>query len=240
MTYIDGFLLAVPTARQQDYRDHATTGATLMQRAGARRIVEAWGDDVPHGTRTDFYRAVQATADETVVFSWIAYPDKAARNAAAVQVMAAPEMDALIGAMPFDGRRMIYGGFAVIVDTGPAAGDTPAAYIDGFVVPARDRDVYTDAAHKAAAVFLDHGAIRVVESWGEDVPSGTVTGFPQAVALEEGETVAFSWVEWPSKAIRDAGMAAVMADPRMQTPPVDIGFDGQRLIHGGFAVLLER
>ena len=237
MTYIDGFLLAVPTVRHADYVTHATTGAALMQRSGAARIVEGWSDDVPHGTLTDFHRAVQATDDEAVVFSWIEYADKAARNAAAVQVMAAPEMDALIAATPFDGKRMIYGGFEVIVDIGPTT--AAPGYIDGFVAAARDRAHYTDAARKASLVFRDHGATRVVETWAEDVPTGVVTSFPQAVLLEEGETVVFSWVEWPSKAVRDTGMAAVMADPRMQTPPAELGFDGKRLIYGGFATLLH-
>jgi len=240
MTYIDGFLLAVPTARRADYHDHATTGAALMRRAGATRQVEGWGDDVPHGTLTDFHRAVAATDDETVVFSWIEYADKAARNAAAQRVMAAPEMEDLAASMPGDGKRMIYGGFEVIVDTNPDR--DPAAsigYVDGFVVPARDRARYTEAAHRAATVFCDHGAVRVVEGWGDDVPLGTLTSFPQAVMLEDGENVAFSWVEWRSKAERDAGMAAVMADPRMQTPPGEMGFDGKRLIYGGFESLLN-
>lgn len=240
MTYIDGFLLAVPTGRRDDYHDHAVKGAALMRQAGATRQVEGWGDDVPLGTLTDYHRAVAATDDETVVFSWIEYADKAARNAAAQHVMAAPEMADLAASMPGDGRRMIYGGFEVIVDTDPNRdAATPTSYLDGFVVPARDRPRYTEAAQRAATVFCDHGAIRVVEAWGDDVPLGTLTSFPRAVMLEEGESVAFSWVEWPSKEERDRGMAAVMADPRMQAPPAEMGFDGKRLIHGGFEILLN-
>lgn len=237
MTYIDGFVLAVPGDRRDAYRDHAGKGWGLMHRAGADRQCEGWGDDVPHGNVTDFHRAVQAGDAEIPVFSWIEYPDKAARNAAAAQVMAAPGMDDLVATMPFDGKRMIYGGFEVVLDTGAASPGT--GYIDGFLLPARDKQAYLAVATRSEAVFRDHGATRVVEAWGEDVPNGTVTGFPQAVQLQEGETVVFSWVEWPSKAVRDAGMAAVMADARMQMPPETMPFDGKRMVYGGFTLLFQ-
>ena len=237
MTYVDGFVVAVPTDRRDAYRDHAGEGWRLMHAAGATRQCEGWGDDVPHGTLTDFHRAVQAGEDETVVFSWIEYPDKAARNAAAAQIMAAPEMHDLAAAMPFDGKRMIYGGFEILVDTGAAASDT--GYIDGFLLPVRDRQAYVAMATRAEAVFRDHGATRVVEAWGDDVSPGKVTSFPRALQLEDGETVVFSWVEWPSKAARDAGMAGVMADERMQTPPEGMPFDGKRMVYGGFATLFQ-
>lgn len=115
-------------------------------------------------------------------------------------------------------------------------------YIDGFVTPTlagTDRDTYRRFAETAADVLRDHGALRVVEGWGDDVPDGKVTDFRRAVAAGEGETIVFSWIEWPDKAARDAGMAAVMADPRMQfdqTTP----FDLKRMIYGGFAVIVDR
>lgn len=237
MAYVDGFVLAVPTDRRDEYRAHAAKGWALLKASGATRQCEGWGDDVPHGTSTDFHRAVQAGTDETVVFSWIEYPDRAARDAAAAQVMAAPEMDALIATMPFDGKRMIYGGFTIVVETGAA---TPGiGYIDGFLMPAADRQAYVAMAARAEAVFRDHGATRVVEGWGDDVPSGSVTSFPQALHLQDGETVVFSWVEWPSKATRDAGMAKVMDDPRMQMAPDTMPFDGKRMIYGGFVPLFQ-
>lgn len=237
MTYVDGFVVAVPTDKRDAYQDHATQGWALLKAAGATRNCEGWSDDVPHGTLTDFHRAVQATADETVVFSWIEYPDKAARNAVATRIMADPKMEDLAATMPFDGSRMIYGGFEVVIDTGtpsPAGG-----YIDGFLMVVKDRAAYFELAERAEAVFRDHGATRVVEAWGDDVPVGKVTGFPQAVQLQDGETVVFSWVEWPSKAVRDTGMAATMADERMQTAPEDMPFDGKRMIYGGFAKLFQ-
>ena len=115
------------------------------------------------------------------------------------------------------------------------------SYVDGFLVPVADgkRDAYRAMAERAAGVFRDHGARRVVECWGDDVPAGKVTDFFRAVAAREGETVVFSWVEWPDRATRDTGMAAVMADERMKTPPADLPFDGQRMIFGGFAAIVD-
>jgi len=115
-------------------------------------------------------------------------------------------------------------------------------YIDGFVaaVPTANRDAYRRHAEAAAAVFKEHGAIKVVECWGDDVPDGKVTSFPLAVQRKADETVVFSWLVWPSKAVRDAGMAKVMADPRMGPDVNPMPFDGKRLIYGGFEVLVER
>jgi len=113
MSYIDGFLIAVPTARKADYLEMARKGAVLFKEYGAIRIVETWGDDVPDGKVTDFKRAVQATADETVVFSWIEWPSKEVRDAANARMMTDERMQM---EMPFDGKRMIYGGFAPILD----------------------------------------------------------------------------------------------------------------------------
>ncbi len=114
------------------------------------------------------------------------------------------------------------------------------AYVDGFVipVPTGKRDAYLKMAEKTAAVFKEHGALKVVECWGDDIPEGKVTSFPMAVKCEKAETVVFSWVIWPSRAIRDEGNKQVMADPRMQ-PGEGMPFDGKRLIHGGFEIILE-
>jgi uncharacterized protein YbaA (DUF1428 family) len=113
-------------------------------------------------------------------------------------------------------------------------------YIDGFVTPATaDRETYRAFAARAAAVLREHGAIRIVEAWGDDVPDGEVTDFRGAVKAEAGETVAFSWIEWPDKATRDAGMAKVMADPRMDFPPEEMPFAGKRMIYGGFDVIVD-
>lgn len=123
MSYIDGFVIAVPTANRQQFIDHAQSGNGVFMDLGANRILECWGDDVPDGELTDFRRAVQATADETVVFSWIEWPDKATRDAAMATMNdwmnhpenADPRMDPTKNPMPFDGKRLIFGGFTPVV-----------------------------------------------------------------------------------------------------------------------------
>jgi len=116
------------------------------------------------------------------------------------------------------------------------------SYVDGFVaaVPTANRDAYRKHAESAAAVFKEHGAIKVVECWGDDVPEGKLTSFPLAVKRAADETVVFSWIVWPSRSARDSGMAKVMADPRLQPDVNPMPFDGKRLIYGGFEVLVER
>ena len=236
MTYIDGFVVSVPTAKRDAYRAHAGEAAALVKPLGVTRMVEGWGEDVPRGKRNDLYGAVQATQDETIVFSWFEYPDKATRDAASRAMMSDPRMEQMAATMPFDGKRMIYGGFRVVSDEGTAAG---TGYIDGVVIPlSADRgEDYVRFAAACAPVFRRHGALRVVDAVGDDVPAGEVTDFARAVLAEEGETVAFGWIEWPSKDVRDAGWGAIMAGDEM---PASQPFDGRRMIFGGFSVLLDR
>lgn len=115
MAYIDGFVIAVPTANKQKFIDHARTFDPLFIEFGALRIVECWADDVPHGKQTDFFRAVQCKDDETVVFSWIEWPDKPTRDAGMAKMMEDPRLDPTANPMPFDGARMIFGGFEPVV-----------------------------------------------------------------------------------------------------------------------------
>jgi uncharacterized protein YbaA (DUF1428 family) len=114
-------------------------------------------------------------------------------------------------------------------------------YIDGFVsaVPTANRETCRKHAESAAAVFKEHGALKVVECWGDDVPEGKVTSFPMAVKRQHDEAVVFSWVVWPSRQARDDGMKAVMADPRLQPDTNPMPFDGKRLIYGGFEVIVD-
>ena len=88
-------------------------------------------------------------------------------------------------------------------------------------------------------VFKEYGALKVVECWGDDVPDGKVTSFPMAVQKKDDETVVFSWIVWPSRETRDAGMKKMMEDPRMQPDSNPMPFDGKRLIYGGFNVLVD-
>jgi uncharacterized protein YbaA (DUF1428 family) len=239
MTYLEGFVQAVPTAKKEAYRKHATDALPLFKEFGATRMVEAWGDDVPKGKLTDFQGAVQAKDDETVVFSWMEYPDKATRDAATEKIRNDPRMKEMGANMPFDGKRMIFGGFQSIVDEKTGAGRT--GYADGYVlpVPRGNKEAYREMAAKAVEVFTDHGATRVVEAWGDDVPEGQVTDFRRSVKAKADENVVFSFVEWPDKATRDAGWKKVMEDPRMQHDPATTPFDGQRMFWGGFAPIVD-
>ncbi|MGE0872611.1 MAG: DUF1428 domain-containing protein [Kofleriaceae bacterium] len=114
------------------------------------------------------------------------------------------------------------------------------SYIDGFVipVPTGKKDAYRAMAAKAAPIFKEDGATRVVECWGDDVPEGKVTDFKGAVKAQSNEGVVFSWVVWPSKEARDKGNKAVMEDPRMKMGD-DMPFDGQRAIIGGFEIMVD-
>lgn len=118
MSYIDGFVIAVPTASKQTFIDHARRGDSVFLEFGATRVLECWGDDVPEGKLTDFRRAVQATPEETVVFSWIEWPDKATRDAGMEKVMKDPRLSPENNPMPFDGKRLIFGGFVPVVELG--------------------------------------------------------------------------------------------------------------------------
>ena len=113
------------------------------------------------------------------------------------------------------------------------------SYIDGFVVPVPqgNKAAYLALSKQMTATFKRLGALRVVECWGSDVPDGKVTDFKRAVAAEGGENVVFSWIEWPSKEVRDKGNKAMMEDPAMKD--MKMPFDGKRMIFGGFEVILD-
>jgi uncharacterized protein YbaA (DUF1428 family) len=114
------------------------------------------------------------------------------------------------------------------------------SYVDGFVlaVPKNNRDVYKKHAEEAAVMFKEHGALQLVECWGDDVPDGKATSFPMAVKCQDDETVVFSWIVWPSRQARDEGMKKFMADPRMAQMGA-MPFDGKRMIYGGFEVIVD-
>lgn len=116
MPYVDGFVCAVPTANREVYRRHAEEAARVFKEYGALKTVECWGDDVPEGKVTSFPMAVKREANETVVFAWIVWPSRSARDEAWTRVMADPRMDPKRDPMPFDGQRLIYGGFETIVE----------------------------------------------------------------------------------------------------------------------------
>jgi uncharacterized protein YbaA (DUF1428 family) len=112
-------------------------------------------------------------------------------------------------------------------------------YVDGMVlaVPASNKEAYRQFAVQMAALFKKHGALEVVDCWGDDVPEGQLTSFPMAVKLEPGETVVFSWVTWPSRAVRDTAWKKIVAEPGMQPGAMPMPFDGKRMIYGGFEMI---
>ena len=233
--YVQGFLVPVPVANRDAYLDMASKAAPMFAEFGATRTVECWGDDIPDGKVTDFKRAVKAETQETVVFSWVAYPDKATCDDAAAKMMADERMKPPAD-MPFDGKRMVYGGFETIFEKGDAG---KFGYVDGFVaaVPSDGKDKYVAHVEKAAGFFMDNGARHMVETWGVDVPDGKTTDFARAVAAKPDETVVFSWITWPDKPTRDAAMAKMMDDPGMRD--MEMPFDGKRMIYGGFTPILD-
>ncbi len=116
MNYVDGFLLAVPTANKAAYQEMAAECATYFRKNGALAVAECWGEDVPEGKVTSFPMAVKLKPDESVVFSWIIWPSKAARTSGMEASMKDIEASGMMGGDLFDGQRMIFGGFDVIVD----------------------------------------------------------------------------------------------------------------------------
>ena len=191
---------------------------------------------MPEGKVTDFRKAVDAKPDEKVVFAWFEYPDKATRDAANEKMMSDPRMKNMGETMPFDGKRLIMGGFDAIVEEGGERGD----YTDGFVVPVPEgkTDAYRELASKMAKVFRQHGATRVVEALSDDVPKGEVTDFYRAVKTEGDEKVVFSFIEWPEKATRDTAWEKIMADESLK-PDGDMPFDGKRMFWGGFEPIFD-
>ena len=235
MTYVQGFVLPVPADKKEAYRKAAADFSPIAKEFGATRQVEAWGDDVPDGKVTDFKGAVKAEPGEVVVFSWLEFPSKAVCDAASKKMMEDPRMKDM-GPMPFDGKRMIIGGFSSMIDE---KSDGKTGYVDGFVapVPAANKDAYIEMASKAATLFKEFGAIRVVETWGEDVPDGKVTDYKGAVKATADEKIVYSWIEWPSKQVRDESWKKMMKDERMKDQQMP--FDGKRMIYGGFSTILD-
>lgn len=114
-------------------------------------------------------------------------------------------------------------------------------YIAGFVLAVKTdkKEDYRKIAADVGTIFREHGATRVIECWGDDVPDGEVTSFARAVKLEPGETVLFSWMEYPDKATYEASVQATMDDPRLQKAPCLEVMDSKRMIWGGFVPIVE-
>ena len=243
MSYFDGFVIPVPADRKDEFVRHARTVDPVFLEHGALRVLECWGTDLKPGHTTDFQGTVAAKDDETVVFSWIEWPDKATRDACRARIMAPDfkddRMDPEKNPMPFDGRRMIFGGFQPIVSYGQAGGDQ---YVQGFIVPVPEekKEAYRAMADEAWDMFKGYGATSVVEAWGDDVPEGKQTDFYRGVKAEPGERVVFSYITWPSREICDAAAEKMKNDPAMEMPEgFEMPFDGKRMVWGGFDPVIE-
>ena len=116
MNYVEGFAAAVPTANREAFRKHAEEMAAVFKELGALSVVDCWGEDVPDGEVTSFPMAVKRREDETVVFGWMVWPSREVRDAAHEKFMADMRTKPDVNPMPFDGKRLIYGGFEMIVE----------------------------------------------------------------------------------------------------------------------------
>jgi uncharacterized protein YbaA (DUF1428 family) len=245
MTYIEGFVIAVPTANKQKFIDHANICDAVFMEEGAQRILECWQEDVSKGHTTDFFGAVDAKEDESVAFSWVEWADRDARQKGMARLGKIMETDERLSQennpMPFDGARMIFGGFDPIVEEGePVAG----GYVQGFIVPvpAGNKEAYRKAALDMWSIMKDYGAKRVVEAWQDDVPQGKQTDFFRSVKAEDGEIVVFSFIEWASREVCDAAHDKMMQDERMKQfegQMANMPFDGKRMVYGGFKPVVE-
>ncbi|WP_323781016.1 DUF1428 domain-containing protein [Leisingera sp.] len=236
MTYYTGSVAAVPAANKTKYAEHAEAAWPLFASYGATRMVETWGVDVPRGKVTDFYGAVNAREGEAIVFSWIAWPDRATADAAWQKMEGDPAMKEL-PEMPFDGSRMIFGGFSPVFERGDHTG---ARYYQGFLlaVPEKNKAAYEEMAEEGWQMFSKGGALGLIENWGEDVLHGKKTDFYRATKAKEDEVPVFSWSAWPDRATCDAAakaMEAEMGNMDMSAMP----FDGMRMMWAGFEPLFD-
>jgi uncharacterized protein YbaA (DUF1428 family) len=243
MTYIEGFVIAVPMANKDKFLAHAAYVDPAFIDHGATRVVETWQDHVEKGQHTDFFRAVSAQEDEAVAFAWIEWPDKAPRQAVMTRVDELMKSDVRFNPKshpaPFDGKRMIYGGFETIVEHGE---HVDGSYVQGFLIPVAEskKEAYREMANDVWPMFQEYGALRVIETWQDDVPAGKQTDFFRAVKAEPGESVVFSIMEWPSREVCQAAHGRMQTDKRMQMPPdAEIPFDGKRMVYGGFVPVLD-
>jgi uncharacterized protein YbaA (DUF1428 family) len=245
VTYIQGFVIAVPTTNKQKFIDHAGLADPVFLEHGATRVLECWQDKVEKGHTTDFFGAVDCREDESVVFSWLEWPSKATHDAMESQMEELMKSDDRFdpekNPMPFDGKRMIYGGFTPVVEEGRI---TSAPYVQGFIVPVPEgnKEAYTKAALDMWEIMKDYGAARVVEAWQDNVPKGQQTDFFRAVKAKDGEIVVFSFIEWESRVACEDAHEKMMQDERMKQfegQEANMPFDGKRMVYGGFIPVVE-
>ena len=247
MTYIEGFVIPVPNANKDKFIAHAGRIDPAFLDHGASRVLECWQDNVAKGHTTDFFGAVDCKEDESVAFGWVEWPDRDTRTAAHDRFEKLMKTDDRLNPeknpMPFDGKRMIFGGFAPLVEEGDAIADP---YVQGFIVPVPEgnKEAYREAALAMWNIMKDYGASRVIEAWQDNVPKGQQTDFFRSVKAEPGEIVVFSFIEWESREVCDASHEKMMQDERMknfmeQSPDAECPFDGKRMVYGSFRPVVE-
>lgn len=238
MSYIEGLIAAVPTAKKDVLHRTTAEAAPLFKQFGATRVVELLGDDIPRGKTIDFKSAVKARDDEEVVLSWVEYPDKQTRDLANQKVLANAKLKEITDALPIERERAITAGFTALLDEG--RGGT-MGYTESYlsVVPEANKQAYRMMAAKTSHVFEDYGAIRVVEAWGDDFSNAQPTSFKGALKAKPDEAVVLSIIEWPSKQVRDQAMPKILADNRLKSAQDNLPIDRNRMIHGGFKPLLD-
>jgi len=238
MTYIQGFIVPVPESKKAAYRKMAEDSVPLFTDYGAQRIVENWGDQIPTGETTDMYRAVKAEEGENIVFSWAEWASKEACDKAHQDMTSDERMQEPPPEMPFDGMRMTYAGFDKQGESGEGGA---TGYVQGYVAPvSKDkRAAFSDMCATMREIAIDCGALHAADSLADDIANGQVTDFKQAVKAQDGEAIAFGYIEWPSKHVYEQGSAKMREDNRMQSLGPDMPIDGKRMIVGGFENLLD-
>lgn len=237
MSYFEGLIAAVPTAKKDVLRKQTAEAAPLFKQFGASRVVELLGDDIPRGA-TSFKDAIKARDNEEIMLSWIEYPDKQTRDLANKKMAADSKLRSIAETIAFDRSRAITAGFTPLIDEGSRG---TMGYTEGYlvIVPEAKKQDYRAIASKTSKVFEEHGATRVVEAWGDDFSIGEGADFKHSVKAKPDETVVLAVVEWPSKQVRDRGMPKVMADSRLQAGQDNLPFDRSRMLHGGFKPVLD-
>ena len=243
--YIDGLVFAVPTANKQAFIDYAKRSDSFLE--GYIRIGYGWEDELLEGQLTDFRKSVQAKTDESIIFVWIEWPDKATRNLEHQNMQARLKSEATFinEIPPFDGARMLSGGFETIIDFETTIhnkkGDFKMSYFDGFLfaVKSENKEAFIDYANRANSLI--EGCTRIVYALEDDLQDGQVTDFRMAVQAKDDEAVVFGWEEWPDKEARNKGHE-LMADYLeshetlgKEIPP----FDELRMVFGGFETIIE-
>lgn len=237
MSYISGFVAAVPAANKQRYIEHTRQGWEIFSKYGATRQVDCWGVDLTQGKQTDFFRATKAEEGEIPIFAWVEWPSREVCDAAWPEMENDPAMKQM-GDMPFDGKRVFWGGFEPIYWHGESQ---PGSYIQGFVlaVPRANKKDYIKLADDSKELFTGNGALHLSENWGVDVPRGQHTDFYRATQAKEDEEVLFSWIEWKSRAACDEAAQRMHQQMSEQTDVPEMPFDGMRMFWGGFESVFD-